>query len=52
MAAAGKVKGIEFPEAAKAINDYPIATLTKAPAPGGGPGSSSTWCCRSRARTC
>lgn len=32
-AAAGKVKGIDFPEAAKAINDYPIATLAKAPQP-------------------
>jgi molybdate transport system substrate-binding protein len=32
-AAAGKVKGIDFPEAADAINDYPIATLAKAPQP-------------------
>ncbi|GAA3466947.1 molybdate ABC transporter substrate-binding protein [Nonomuraea roseola] len=32
IAAAGKVKGIAFPEADKAINDYPIATLTEAPA--------------------
>jgi molybdate transport system substrate-binding protein len=32
-AAAGKVKGIDFPEAAKAINDYPIAALAKAPQP-------------------
>ncbi|MEO3811516.1 molybdate ABC transporter substrate-binding protein [Sphaerisporangium sp. B11E5] len=31
-ASAGKVQGIEFPEADTAINDYPIATLTKAPA--------------------
>ncbi|GAA3842723.1 molybdate ABC transporter substrate-binding protein [Sphaerisporangium flaviroseum] len=31
-AAGGKVRGIEFPEADKAINDYPIAALTKAPA--------------------
>jgi molybdate transport system substrate-binding protein len=31
QAAAGKVDGIEFPEADKAINEYPIATLTKAP---------------------
>ncbi|MFI6600259.1 molybdate ABC transporter substrate-binding protein [Nonomuraea sp. NPDC050536] len=31
LAAAGKVKGIEFPEADKAINDYPIAVLAKAP---------------------
>ena len=31
--AAGKVTGIDFPEAAKAINDYPIATLAKAPQP-------------------
>jgi molybdate transport system substrate-binding protein len=28
---AGKVKGIAFPEADKAINDYPIAALTTAP---------------------
>ncbi len=27
IAAGGKVKGIEFPESAKAINDYPITTL-------------------------
>jgi molybdate transport system substrate-binding protein len=33
-AAAGKVRGIDFPEAAKAINDYPIATLAKAPQAG------------------
>ncbi|WP_326823273.1 molybdate ABC transporter substrate-binding protein [Streptosporangium sp. NBC_01756] len=32
-AAAGKVKGIDFPEADKAINDYPIAALSGAPAP-------------------
>ncbi|MFF0326464.1 molybdate ABC transporter substrate-binding protein [Nonomuraea angiospora] len=32
IASAGKVQGIEFPEADKAINDYPIATLAKAPA--------------------
>ncbi|MGH3391780.1 MAG: molybdate ABC transporter substrate-binding protein [Actinomadura sp.] len=31
QAAGGKVTGIDFPEAAKAINDYPIATLAKAP---------------------
>lgn len=31
--AGGKVKGIDFPEAAQAINDYPIATLAKAPQP-------------------
>ena len=30
-AAAGKVTGIEFPEAAKAINDYPIVEVAKAP---------------------
>ncbi|MFC9327616.1 molybdate ABC transporter substrate-binding protein [Kitasatospora sp. NPDC057015] len=29
--AAGKVDGVPFPEAASAINDYPIATLTHAP---------------------
>lgn len=29
--AAGQVEGIEFPESAKAINDYPIAALAKAP---------------------
>jgi molybdate transport system substrate-binding protein len=27
LAAGGKVEGLEFPESAKAINDYPIATL-------------------------
>ncbi|MCP2338133.1 molybdate ABC transporter substrate-binding protein [Actinomadura rupiterrae] len=32
-AAAGQVEGIEFPESAKAINDYPIAALSKAPQP-------------------
>ncbi|WP_435827233.1 molybdate ABC transporter substrate-binding protein [Nonomuraea dietziae] len=32
IATAGKVKGIAFPEADKAINDYPIATLAEAPA--------------------
>ncbi|MEV0198807.1 molybdate ABC transporter substrate-binding protein [Nonomuraea sp. NPDC050691] len=32
IASAGKVRGIAFPEADKAINDYPIATLSKAPA--------------------
>jgi molybdate transport system substrate-binding protein len=32
IASAGKVKGIDFPEAGQAINDYPIAALTKAPA--------------------
>ncbi|TDU90498.1 molybdate transport system substrate-binding protein [Kribbella voronezhensis] len=35
LAARGKVEGIEFPEADKAINDYPIATLTKAKNPEG-----------------
>lgn len=30
-AAGGKVQGIDFPEAAKAINDYPIVTLAHAP---------------------
>ncbi|WP_067476152.1 molybdate ABC transporter substrate-binding protein [Actinomadura hibisca] len=33
-AAAADVKGVEFPESAKAINDYPIAALTKAPQSG------------------
>ncbi|WP_248959931.1 molybdate ABC transporter substrate-binding protein [Sphaerisporangium perillae] len=32
LAAGDKVKGIAFPEADKAINDYPIAALSKAPA--------------------
>ncbi|TXK40109.1 molybdate ABC transporter substrate-binding protein [Nonomuraea sp. C10] len=32
IASDGKVTGIEFPEADQAINDYPIATLAKAPA--------------------
>ncbi|MFC4908098.1 molybdate ABC transporter substrate-binding protein [Actinomadura gamaensis] len=31
--AAGQVQGIEFPESAKAVNDYPIAALSKAPQP-------------------
>jgi molybdate transport system substrate-binding protein len=35
LAARGKVEGIEFPEAAKAINDYPIAPLTNAKNPDG-----------------
>jgi molybdate transport system substrate-binding protein len=30
IASAGKVRGIDFPEADQAVNDYPIATLTKA----------------------
>ncbi|MGW5682972.1 molybdate ABC transporter substrate-binding protein [Nonomuraea sp. NPDC003754] len=34
IASGGKVRGIPFPEADKAINDYPIAALSKAPAPG------------------
>lgn len=32
-AAGAKARGIDFPEAAQAINDYPIATLSKAPQP-------------------
>ncbi|GAA4062564.1 molybdate ABC transporter substrate-binding protein [Nonomuraea soli] len=32
IASAGKVTGIAFPEADKAVNDYPIVTLSKAPA--------------------
>jgi molybdate transport system substrate-binding protein len=35
LAAAGKVEGIDFPEAEQAINDYPVALLTDAPNPGG-----------------
>ncbi|WP_405062511.1 molybdate ABC transporter substrate-binding protein [Kribbella sp. NBC_01505] len=35
LAAKDKVDGIEFPEAGKAINEYPIATLSKAPNAGG-----------------
>lgn len=31
--AGGRVEGIEFPEAAEAINDYPIAALAEAPRP-------------------
>ncbi|GLW91749.1 molybdate ABC transporter substrate-binding protein [Actinokineospora globicatena] len=30
-AAGAEVEGIDFPEAAKAVNDYPIAVLSKAP---------------------
>ncbi|TDD25311.1 molybdate ABC transporter substrate-binding protein [Nonomuraea diastatica] len=32
IASGGKVRGIAFPEADQAINDYPIAVLTEAPA--------------------
>ncbi|GGS68305.1 molybdate-binding protein [Planobispora rosea] len=32
LASGGEVRGIDFPEADKAINDYPIAALTGAPA--------------------
>lgn len=32
-AAGGKVEGIAFPEAAQAVNDYPIAVLANAPNP-------------------
>lgn len=32
LAAGGKVVGIDFPEAEKAVNDYPIAALAEAPA--------------------
>ncbi|MEV5893196.1 molybdate ABC transporter substrate-binding protein [Nonomuraea fuscirosea] len=32
IASGGKVRGIEFPEAGQAVNDYPIAALAKAPA--------------------
>jgi molybdate transport system substrate-binding protein len=32
IASGGKVTGIAFPEADEAINDYPVATLAKAPA--------------------
>jgi molybdate transport system substrate-binding protein len=32
-AAGGRVTGIDFPEAATAVNDYPIAALAKAPQP-------------------
>ncbi|HZX04562.1 molybdate ABC transporter substrate-binding protein [Kribbella sp.] len=35
LSAKDKVEGIEFPEASKAVNQYPIATLTKAPNPNG-----------------
>ncbi len=31
IASGGKVQGIDFPEAGKAVNDYPIAALAKAP---------------------
>jgi len=31
LSARDKVEGIEFPEASKAVNEYPIATLTNAP---------------------
>lgn len=32
IASGGKVRGIAFPEAGQAVNDYPIAALTRAPA--------------------
>jgi molybdate transport system substrate-binding protein len=35
LSAKDKVEGIEFPEASKAVNEYPIATLTNAPNPDG-----------------
>lgn len=35
-AAAKDVEGVDFPEAAQAINDYPIVTLAKAPNAAGG----------------
>jgi len=35
QAAGDKVEGIEFPEAAQAVNEYPIATCAKAPNPEG-----------------
>ncbi|MEU4408252.1 molybdate ABC transporter substrate-binding protein [Streptosporangium sp. NPDC023963] len=33
IASGGKVRGIDFPEAGKAVNDYPIAVLAGAPVP-------------------
>jgi molybdate transport system substrate-binding protein len=33
-AAGGKVEGVDFPESAEAVNDYPIALLKNAPNPG------------------
>ena len=33
--AGGKVDGVDFPESAKAVNDYPIVALTHAPNPSG-----------------
>lgn len=33
LGAAGKVTGVDFPESAKAVNHYPIATLDAAPNP-------------------
>ncbi|TDD30739.1 molybdate ABC transporter substrate-binding protein [Kribbella turkmenica] len=35
LSAKDEVEGIEFPEAAKAVNEYPIATLADAPNPDG-----------------
>ena len=35
MAASADVDGVEFPESAEAINDYPIAALKDAPNPAG-----------------
>jgi molybdate transport system substrate-binding protein len=35
ISAGDKVQGVEFPESAQAINEYPIAVLKNAPNPGG-----------------
>jgi molybdate transport system substrate-binding protein len=35
-AAGDKVEGVDFPESAKAVNDYPIALLKQAPNAGAG----------------
>jgi molybdate transport system substrate-binding protein len=35
LSAKDKVDGIDFPEAAEAVNQYPIATLKTAPNPDG-----------------
>ena len=50
IAAAADVEGIDFPESAKAVNDYPIVALTECAEPGRRGRRSWTTCSRPRAR--
>ena len=43
-AAGDKVQGVDFPESADAINDYPIALAQERPEPRDGARPSSRWC--------